>query len=64
MIIINPNNPDNKNIKISKKELDLIRSLKDFDLTMFLSELSDFGWNDARKLLPMIKESMDREGGQ
>jgi hypothetical protein len=42
------------NIKITKEELSFIRSLKDFDLTMVLSEIHDHGWPMARKLLPDI----------
>jgi hypothetical protein len=41
-------------IEISPSEIVQIKSLPDFDLTMFLSELHDHGWPMARKLLPMI----------
>ena len=49
------------NINIKKSELDFVRSLGDFDLKMFLSELHDHGWPIARKLLPMIKLSVEKE---
>jgi hypothetical protein len=45
------------NIEITPDELALVRSLDDFDLTMFLSELADFGWDDARNLLPEIAKA-------
>jgi hypothetical protein len=32
------------NQKISKEELAFIRTLNDFDLTMFISEVHDHGW--------------------
>lgn len=52
------------NIKPTKEELDLIRSLPDFDLIQFLSEMDDFGWHEGgRLLLPMICESVRRERG-
>jgi hypothetical protein len=50
------------NIKITKAELRFIRTLQDFDLTMFLSEVHDHGWPVARKLLPMIKECTEKVG--
>jgi len=46
------------NIKVSRLELDFIRSLKDFDLTMFLSEINDHGWNQARELIPLIRKTI------
>jgi len=51
--------PDGDPIEITKDELSLIRSFEDFDLTMFLSELHDFGWPQARRLLPDIKKAME-----
>lgn len=50
---------DDPNIEITKDELLFIRSISDLDLTMFLSELHDFGWPQARLLLPMIKEAIE-----
>jgi hypothetical protein len=54
-IVFSSSNPSGENIEITKEELNLIRNLKDFDLTMFLSELNDFGWvgktGGARKTL-------------
>jgi hypothetical protein len=49
-----------QNQKISKNELDLIRSLGDFDLTMFISEVHDHGWAFAKTLLPMIESSIKK----
>jgi hypothetical protein len=43
------------NIKATKEELAEVRSLEDFDLTMFLSELRDHGWESALRLLTMIR---------
>ena len=42
------------NIDITKEELAKVRSLEEFDLVMFLSELHDHGWPVARKTLAMI----------
>ena len=47
---------DGDNINITKEELKFIRGLKDFDLTMLLSEINDHGWLTARKLLPMMSK--------
>jgi hypothetical protein len=47
---------------IGRSELDFIRSLGDFDLRMFLSELHDHGWQQARKLLPLIREAIKVHG--
>lgn len=49
------------NIKITKGEMKFIRTLGDFDLKMFLSELHDHGWPTARKLLPMIASTLNTE---
>jgi hypothetical protein len=53
-----------KNIRISKRELQMIRELDDFDLTMLLSQINDTGWVHpagpnvgAKGLLPMIWEA-------
>ena len=46
------------NIEITPQELAFIRSLEDFDLTMFLSELHDHGWPIARELLADIEKSL------
>lgn len=49
------------NIEISGEELALVRRLSDFDLTMFLSELSEFNWAAGKALLPLIQDAMDKE---
>jgi hypothetical protein len=51
------------NIKISAEELRQIRELPDFDLTMLLSEVNDFGWDPdnglgGKHLLPMIMNAI------
>ena len=46
---------DGDNIEITPEEIGHIRKLSDFDLKMFLSEFEEFGWNQARALLPFIK---------
>lgn len=43
-----------KNQILTKEQLDLIRSLDDFDLTMFLSEVHDFGVPAALDLLTVM----------
>mgnify|MGYP003656556469 CR=1 FL=1 len=43
-----------ENIKITEQEIQMIRSLSDFDLTMLLSEVNDHGWDAARVLLPAM----------
>ena len=51
------------NLKIDKEDLDFIRSLEDFDLTMFLSEVHEFGWSGetgAKNLLTIMKETIPR----
>jgi hypothetical protein len=52
----------NENQEITADELKFIRSLSDFDLTMFLSEIHDHGWPEARKLLAMIHEATQKRG--
>jgi len=42
-----------KNISIMSNELAFIRSLDDFDLTMFLSDLHEHGWPIARFTLSL-----------
>ena len=59
VLAVAPRNPDGKSIEITKDELAFVRSLPDFHLTMFLSELHDFGWPMARRLLPDIKKAME-----
>jgi hypothetical protein len=59
VLAVSKRNPDGKSIQISKTELEQIRRLDDFDLTMLLSEIDDFGWQrkgniGGRALLPMI----------
>ena len=48
------------NIEITPEEIGHIRKLSDFDLKMFLSEFEAFGWNQARALLPFIKQTEAR----
>lgn len=48
-----------ENIKIAQIELDFIRSLKDFDLTMLLSEINDHGWDRAKLLIPLIQKTIN-----
>ncbi len=52
------------NIEISAAELLQIRSLPDFDLIMFLSEIHDHGWPIARKILPLIVDAVTSNQGQ
>lgn len=49
------------NIRITSGEMKFIRSLGDFDLKMLLSEIHDHGWPTARKLLPLIAQSLNTE---
>ena len=49
-----------QNIEITKLELDQIRKLPDFDLTMFLSEIHDHGWPKSRRTLQMIVEYLSK----
>lgn len=51
----------NENLKIKKDDLQFIRSLKDFDLTMLLSEIHDHGWESAETILTQMKQ-LDKEG--
>ena len=55
-LIISKGNPTGENLKISPLELKRIRALEDFDLVMFLSEIEDLGWKEAKALLPLIEE--------
>ena len=43
-----------ENIKITEQEIQMIRSLSDFDLNMLLSQINDLGWGAARVLLPAM----------
>jgi hypothetical protein len=47
------------NIHVSKSELKFIRGLKDFDLTMILSEINDHGWIKAKNLMPLIRKTLN-----
>lgn len=47
-----------KNIKISAEELEQLRSLSDFDLTMILSEINDHGWLVARRTLQFALKAL------
>ena len=49
------------NIEITADELGSVRSLTDFDLKMFLSEIHDHGWPMARNILPLIVASSVKE---
>lgn len=51
------------NVDATPNDLSRIRSLGDFDLKMFLSEVNDHGFDAAMRLLPMIEESGRRSGG-
>ena len=46
------------NIRISKQRLQWVRELDDIDLTMLLSEINDYGWGKAKRLIPLIEESI------
>jgi len=48
----------NNNITFAKGDLDFVRNLKDFDLTMLLSEINDHGWDKAKVLLPLIRKTL------
>ena len=58
------NDNEAEDIAITPAELAHVRSLDNFDLTLFLSELHDHGWPIARKLLTIIEETHEfRAGG-
>jgi len=42
------------NQSVSKEQLEKIRSLDDFDLTMLISEIHDHGWTVATKTLELM----------
>lgn len=44
------------NIRITADELALVRRLSDFDLMMFISDVSSHGWQMARRTLWLIWE--------
>ncbi len=46
------------NQEINASELEAIRSLPDFDLTMLISEVHDHGWPAAQLLLPSIVKAV------
>jgi hypothetical protein len=50
------------NIRLSKKDAAFIRSLPDFDMAMLLSEIDNYGWSSAKKIIPLIEESVARAG--
>lgn len=52
------------NQKISKAQLDQIRSLRDFDLTMLISDVHDHGWPIAARTLELIMECYEKEAKQ
>lgn len=47
-----------KNLKISKNDLQFIRTLEDFDLTMLISEIHDNGWNVAQRTLSIMRGAL------
>ena len=49
-----------KNIEITKAEIDFIKGLEPFDLTMLLSEINDHGWPMARKLIVVMADVLKR----
>ena len=51
------------NIDATAADLAFIRSLPDFDLIMLLSEINDHGWEEARKLLPLMAACHVAEAG-
>lgn len=53
-LLVSTVNPNGNNRKVTKEQLDRIRSLDDFDLIMLISELHDFGWNVAARTLEMM----------
>ncbi len=48
-------------IDVNADELNGVRSLTDFDLTMFLSKIHDFGWPQARNILSILVRSSEKE---
>jgi hypothetical protein len=48
------------NIEITPDEMAHVRTMGDFDLKMFLSELDEFGWDEARALMLLIRLSEAR----
>ena len=50
------------NVPLTQSQAKRIRALQDFDLMMFLSELHEFGWDGAMRLLPMIEETSHMKG--
>jgi len=47
-----------ENIDIDRDTLDWIRSLSDFDLTMLLSEVSDYGWERSLPTIEDMKKAL------
>ena len=47
----------NVNQKISSQDLGFIRSLPDFDLVMFISDVHDHGWPMAKKTLELMRQA-------
>jgi len=49
---------DGANQVVTRKEIEQIRTLKDFDMTMLISEIHEHGWkNGGKKLLPLIMKA-------
>jgi hypothetical protein len=48
-----------ENIDITPEEIEQVRRLPDFDLTMILSEIHDHGWPMARRTLAMAVEAIE-----
>lgn len=59
---MNDNDLLGENIDITADEMCFLRTLGDFDLKMFLSEIDEHGWPAARKLLPLIRQSVAKNG--
>jgi len=58
LIVINRKSKVDENIDIDKDTLDWIRSLSDFDLTMLLSEVSDYGWERSLPTIEDMKKAL------
>jgi hypothetical protein len=40
--------------RVTKQEMADIRSLCDFDLILFITEIHEHGWHEGRKMLPAM----------
>jgi len=50
-----------ENQEITDEELLAIRTMSDFDLRMFVSEVHDHGWEQGREIIKLILGGADRE---